>query len=156
MPKKYPTSWVRSTAEGHAESLPRADQADRLVAFEQIEQHPQRFATFAGERGIAAEHQGGVVAGGLQELAVGLDAGDAEARHAALAGAEHVAFAAQAQVLLGDAEAVLGLAHDGEARFRGLAERRAVEQEAGRVLGAAADPAAQLVELRQAEALGML
>ena len=85
-----------------------------------------------------------------------LDARDAEARHAALPRAEHVAFAAQAQILLGDAEAVLGLAHDLEARLGGLAERRPVEQQAGRALAAAADAAAQLVQLRKAEALGML
>ena len=36
------------------------------------------------------------------------------------------------------------------------AERALVEQEAGRALGAAADAAAQLMKLRQAEALGML
>ena len=87
---------------------------------------------------------------------MGLDAGEAESRHAALAGSEHVAFAAQLQVFLGDAEPVLGFAHDGEAGFRGFAERRAVEQQAGRVLGAAADAAAQLMELREAEAFRML
>ena len=85
-----------------------------------------------------------------------VEAGEAEARHADLPGAEHVAFAAQPQVLLGDAEAVLGLAHDGEPRLGGLAERRLVEQEAGRAAGAAPDAAAQLVQLRQAEALGVL
>ena len=85
-----------------------------------------------------------------------LDAGDAEAGHAALPRAEHVAFAAQSQILLGDAEAVIGLAQDRKPRFRRLAERRLVEQEAGRALGAAADAAAQLMELREAEAFGML
>ncbi len=85
-----------------------------------------------------------------------LDAGDAEARHAALARAEHVAFAAQLQIFLGDAEAVVGLAQDGEPRLGGRAERRLVEQEAGRALGAAADAAAQLMQLREPEALGVL
>src|SRR5262249_14235781 len=139
-----------------AKLLARPDQPDRLVALEQVEQHAQRLAALAGELRIAVEDQRGVVARGLQELAVRLDAGDAEAGHAALPGAEHVAFAAQAQVLLGDAKAILGLAHDGEPRLRGLAERRAEEQQAGRAFGAAADAAAQLVELGEAEALGML
>ena len=61
-----------------------------------------------------------------------------------------------AQVLLGDAEAVLGGAHDLEPGPRRLAERRVVEQEAGRPLRAAAHPAAQLVELGEAEGLGAL
>ena len=85
-----------------------------------------------------------------------LEAGDAEAGQAALPRAEHVAFAAQAQILLGDAEAVFGLAQDGEPRLGGLAERRLVEQQAGRMAGPAADAAAQLVQLREAEALGVL
>ena len=82
--------------------------------------------------------------------------GDVEAGHAALPRAEHVAFAAQLQILLGDAEAVVGLAQDRKPRLRRFAERRLVEQEAGRALGAAADAAAQLMELREAEALGVL
>ena len=60
------------------------------------------------------------------------------------------------QVFLGDAEAVLGVAQDREPRLGGFAERRLVEQQAGRVAGAAADAAAQLVQLREAEALGVL
>src|SRR5690242_11911193 len=97
-------------------SSARPDQLDRLVALEQIEQHAQRLAALAGQLRVAVEDQRGIVARGLQVLAVRLDAGDAEAGQAALPGAEHVAFAAQAQVLLGDAKTVLGLAHDGEPR----------------------------------------
>ena len=40
--------------------------------------------------------------------------------------------------------------------LRGFAQRRLVEQDAARWLGAAPDAPAQLVQLRQAEALGML
>ena len=61
-----------------------------------------------------------------------------------------------AQVLLGDDEAVLGGAHGLEPGAGGLAERRVVEQQAGRAGGAAADAAAQLVELGEAEGLGAL
>ena len=75
---------------------------------------------------------------------------------AGLAGAEHLALAAQAQILLGDAEAVLGLAHHLEARLRRRPERPLVEQEAGRGALAAADAAAQLVQLGKPEALGVL
>ena len=82
--------------------------------------------------------------------------GEAKSRRAGLADAEHLALAAQSQILLGDAEAVLGLAQDLEPRPRRFAERALVEQQAGRAAGAAPDPAAQLVQLRQAEALGVL
>ena len=85
-----------------------------------------------------------------------LDAGDAEAGQAALPRAEQVAFAAQLQIFLGDAEAVFGFAHDRQPRLGGFAERRFVEQQAGRMARAAADAAAQLVQLRKAEALGVL
>ena len=93
---------------------------------------------------------------GAEQLAVDFEARDAEARHAALARAEHVAFAAQPQILLGDAEAVLGVAHDGEPRLGGFAERRAVEQQAGRTLaargrcGRATDEAARARSARHA------
>ena len=69
---------------------------------------------------------------------------------------EHLAGAAQPQILLGDAEPVLGLAQDREPPPRHLAERRLVQQQAGRGLVAAADAAAQLVQLGEAEALGVL
>ena len=85
-----------------------------------------------------------------------LELREAEAGRARLAGAEHVALAAQAKVLLGDAEAVLGRAQDLDPRLRRLAERPLVEQEAARPPGAAADPPAQLMELREAEPLGVL
>ena len=85
-----------------------------------------------------------------------IETGDVEAGHAALPGAEHVAFAAQPQILLGDAEAVVGLAQDREPRFGGRPERALVEQQAGRMRVAAADAAAQLMQLREAEAFGVL
>ncbi len=85
-----------------------------------------------------------------------LGAGDAEARHARLAGAEDLAAAAQPEILLGDAEAVLGLAHDRQPLAGDGPERGPVEQQAGRRLVAAPDPAAQLMELGEAEALGVL
>ena len=71
---------------------------------------------------VAPEHQRGVVARGAEIFAVRFDAGDAEIGQAALPRAEHFAFAAQAQVFLGDFEAVLGVAHDGEARLGGFTE----------------------------------
>ena len=90
-----------------------------------------------------------------QPLVAG-EIGEAQLRQPALPRAEHLAGAAQPQILLGDAEPVLGLAQDREPPPRDLAERRLVQQEAGRGLVAAPDAAAQLVQLREAEALGVL
>src|SRR6185437_15669858 len=118
-----------SPKTGRDEASPRPDQRDRLVLAEQIEQLPQRLAALAGQRWIACEDQLRVVARGAEIFAVQLRARDAEAGQAALPRAEHVAFAAQPQVLLGDAEAVLGLAQDRKPCLRRLAERRPVEQE---------------------------
>src|SRR5712691_12163255 len=134
----------------------RPNEADRLVALEQIEQVAQRLPARRGERRIAREDERGVVARRPDQLAVHLDARELEPGQAGLAGAEHVAFAAQPEVFLGDAEPVLALAHDGEPRLGGVAERRLVEQQAGRMLGAAPDAAAQLMELGEPEPLGVL
>ena len=134
----------------------RLQQPDRLVALEQIEQVAQRLAARRGQIRIAREDKLRVLAGGIEQGPVHFDTRDAEARHAGLAGAEHVAFTTQAQVLLCDAEAILGLAQDFDAGLGGLAERRAVEQKTGRALTPAADSSTQLMDLRQAEALGML
>src|ERR1043165_917101 len=121
----------------------RPQQPDRLVALEQIEQVAQRLPALRCEGWIARQDELRVLARRLEQRPVHLDARDAKARHAGLAGAEHVAFAAQAQVLLGDAEAILGLPQNLDARLGGLAERRAVEQQAGRALAPAADRSAE-------------
>src|SRR6516165_3013755 len=83
------------------------------------------------ERGIARQHQRGVVARGADQLAVGLDAGDPKARHTGLPRAENVAFPAQPEIFFGDAKAVFGLAHDVEPRLSGFAQRSLVEEQAG-------------------------
>ena len=64
-------------------------------------------------------------------------------------------MAALLEVGFGDAEAVEGRGEELEAALAVRLER-AVEGDAARLAGAAPDPAAQLVELRQAEALGAL
>ena len=90
------------------------------------------------------------------QLPVHLGARDAIAGQAALPDAEHVAFAAQPQILLRDPEAVGGFADHLQPRLRHFAQRLVIEQQAGRGLRAAADPAAQLMQLREAKALGVL
>ena len=54
--------------------------------------------------GSRVEDQPRIVAGDLQQVGVDLDARHLKARRAGLAGAEQFAFAAQLQILLGDAE----------------------------------------------------
>ncbi len=136
--------------------LARPDQLDRFVFAEQIEQVAQRLAALTREAGIARQNERGVVARGAEIFAVEFEAGDAEAGQAALARAEQVAFAAQLQVFLGNAEAVFGLAQSREPRLGGFAERRLVEQQASRVAGArgrcgrAADGAARGRSVRRA------
>ena len=68
------------------------------------------------------------------------------------------AAAAQVEVDLGELEAVGRLDERLEARLRGLGQLllRARDEQAVRLLRAAADAAAQLVELREAEAVGLL
>ncbi len=87
---------------------------------------------------------------------MGAQIGEVEFLHAALAHAEHLAGAAQPQILFGDDEAVVGLAQGLQPRFRRVAQRRLINQQAGGFGAAAADAPTQLVQLRQAEAFGML
>ena len=65
----HPTAAARSTG---------ADQPDRFVPFEQIEQMAQRLAARRAQGGIARQHQRGIVARGADIFAVKLDAGDLE------------------------------------------------------------------------------
>ena len=91
----------------------------------------------------------GLVAGEQEEVLIPHQAGDAERRNPPLARAGDVARTAQPQVLLGDLEAVGRPPHDLQAPAGGLGHRALgpAHQEAGRLLGSAADAAAQLVEL---------
>src|SRR5579862_4908996 len=80
----------------------------------------------------------------------------AQRRQPALLCPEHLAAAAQPQILLRDAEPIVSLAQDRDALARHGAEWTLVEQQTGRGLAATADPAAQLVKLGEAKALGVL
>ena len=66
-----------------------------------------------------------------------------------------LARAAPAQILLGDAEPVAGCGHERQS-VQDLRILRAGEQEATRRLPCPSHAAAQLMQLRQAEALGVL
>ena len=105
-----------------------------------------------GEAAVFVEHAGGFGAGELDELHVG-EPRDLEAGEAGLLRAEELAGAAELHVGLGELEAVGRLLHQLEAGARVVAGLVA-EQQAVALVGAAADAPAELVELRESEAVG--
>src|SRR6266849_3501347 len=129
---------------------------DRLVAAKKVEERAQRLPALAFELRVAFEHQARVVMGDRDQLLVDREIGEAQARQPALPRPQHLAGAAQPQILLGDAKPVLGFAQDLETPLGDGTERRLVEEQAARRLIAAADAAAQLVQLGEAETLGVL
>src|SRR5882757_7974528 len=137
-------------------SLPRPDQRDRLIAFVEIQQTPQRFAALALQLRVVLHDPQRLVARLRYELAMDVGARDTVAGQAALPDAEYVAFATQFQVFLGNPEAVGGFPDHFQTRRRHLVERLLVEQQAGRGFRTAADPAAQLMQLREPKALRVL
>ena len=96
---------------------------DRLVAAEEVEQDAQRTATLALEVRVALEYEAGFVMGDGNQLLMSREVGQPQARQPALACPQHLAGAAQAQILLSDAKPVLGLAQDFEAALSDRAER---------------------------------
>lgn len=109
------------------------------------------------EGGIAVEKDFGGVAGHLDYRAVGGEVGEPEVEGgAALHGALDVAGTAHLHVGFGDYEAVGGLRHEFEALAGVAADVVAAHEDAVALVGAAAHASAQLVELREAEALGVL
>ena len=84
------------------------------------------------------------------------EAGVAQVARARLAQARQLALAAHPQVELGQVEAARVLAQRLQAPLPELAGLRRLEQEAVRLVAAAPDATAQLVQLREAEAVGVL
>src|SRR2546423_15451181 len=99
--------------------------------------------------GIASDQLGGRLACSAHEILVALDVGKAQQRHAALALAEILAGAAQQKVAMRDLEAIRALVDHLQAFAGAARERSAEEQDARAVARAAADAAAQLVQLRE-------
>ena len=102
-------------------------------------------------RGSSTHDLVGAVARSHEQLVVLRQPRDPEHRQAVLARAEHLAGPAQLEVDLGEPEAVALVRDRLEPR-----QRRVAEQDAERGVLAAAHPPAQLVQLRQAVALGRL
>jgi hypothetical protein len=82
------------------------------------------------------------------QLCIANEVGDAIVGQARLARAQQFAGTAQLEVALRDDEAVVGVAQHGQARLRSCAQRRLVDEHTVALRGPAADPAAQLMQLR--------
>src|SRR5262245_29832573 len=137
-------------------SSSRPEQADRFIAFEEIEQKLQRLAARGGEARVLGQYETRVVAGGSQQLRKVGHGGQAELGHPALARAEQFAAAAQLQVLLGDLETVLGGLQQFQALARSIPEWGPMKQHAVALTATAAHSAAQLVQLGEPKALRVL
>src|SRR5205814_707380 len=94
----------------------------------------------------------------LEQLAVAEEMGEAKIGETRLARAEQGSAAAQLEVDLGELEAVARLAERLQSGVRGLRQLllRAGDEQAVRLLGPATDAAAELVQLREPEAVGLL
>src|SRR5476649_2631012 len=92
----------------------------------------------------------------VQHLAIADEIDHPERRQAGLARAEEIAGAAQPEIALRDLEAVGRVGHRLQPLARLVGERVLVQQETERLMAIAADAPAQLMQLRQAEALGVL
>src|SRR5438552_14330693 len=97
-------------------------------------------------------------AGPFDEVAVGAQPREAQVAPARLPRAEQLPLAAQLEVDLGELEAVGRVAQRLQPRLRDVGQLGLVarDEQAVALLAAAADAAAQLVELREAEAVGLL
>src|SRR5690606_16332496 len=130
--------------------------ADRLFAFEKVEEGAKRLSPVRFKLRVAFDDHARIVMGGREEVFLRLDVGYPEARQTALPRTEQFARAPQSQVFLGDPETIFRFTHDLDPRLGGFAKRRLVEQETTRFVRAAADTATQLMKLGKAEPFRML
>ena len=108
--------------------LPPAQKPYRFAALENIEEQPQRLSPRAFEPGILRDDLACFVAREAQQRPMRGKISEAKTRQAGLFRAEHLAFAAQAQVFFGDAKPVLRLAHGRDPRLGALAKRHFVKE----------------------------
>src|SRR5512147_40821 len=111
---------------------------------------------FAGGLLILREQRLGGLTGLLDESCVAPEVREAQQRYAGLACAEELAGSAHHKVAPRHLETIAGLVYDFQALARGFGQRLFEEQDAVALLRATADAAPQLMELCEAEALGVL
>src|SRR5580765_4031683 len=102
---------------------------------------------------IGFDQLGGGAARRLDEHAVAAEIGEAEERVSALPLADMITRSAQLEVVTRDLESVAVLADHLDPRFRRVRQVFPEQEDADAVVRTAADPAAQLVQLGEAEAL---
>ena len=118
---------------------------------------PSRRSTAPSSSGSPSS-SGGELPRALEEVTIGAQAGEAEVGEPGLAGADELPLAADLEIALGELEAV-GRRHQRLEPLDGrLGELVPVsrDEEAVRLLGPAADAATELVQLGEAEPVGLL
>src|SRR5713226_2427729 len=115
----------------------------RRQRIEQAAQSRQLLGSFGEGEGFAARQ--------FEQFAVAQGMGDVEAALAVLAGAEEFAGAAQFEVEFGEAETVRRFHERVEPLLGLFGQRKGGNQDAVRFFSSAANPTAQLVELRESE-----
>src|SRR5476649_2202735 len=130
--------------------LPDLDEAEALFPARQELVHARR----VGQR--LREPARGLLLRRVQHVAIADEIDHPERRQAGLARAEEIAGAAQPEIALRDLEAVGRVGHRLQALARLVGERVLVQQETERLMAITANAPAQLMQLRQAEALGVL
>ena len=114
--------------------------ADRPVLPHQPQQRSHRPPSRAGQIGVAFDQPSGIALRQSPGAPSAVRHRRSEAWQPALRRADQIARAAHREVLLGDPEAVLGLAQDFQPPPAGLRQRRLVEQKAARGLAPPARP----------------
>ncbi len=110
-----------------------------------MQQDEQRFAMLAFELRIGRDNRLRLGTGELQQIGMDIELRETKPGRPDCWVPSTSPPAAQAQILLGDAKAILRLAHDLDARLGDFAERRFVEKQAGR-FGAAATDAPRAID----------
>jgi hypothetical protein len=102
------------------------------------------------------EHQLRHALNARQQVGIAHQVGHAHLRQAGLSRAEQLTGAAQLEIAARDLEAVVGLAQHAQPLASQLRQGRPIQQDAGARMLAPTDAAAQLVQLRETHALGVL
>jgi hypothetical protein len=102
--------------------LSAAEQTYRCISFEKIEARSSRFPPRLREAAVAVDEEVSVVPRRVEQGGEMFRRGDLQLLLTGLAGAEDFAGTAQAQILFGYAEAVIGFAHQGKTRARGFGQ----------------------------------
>src|SRR6185369_14540156 len=134
-----------------------AGQSQRQRVVEALAQHaPEHGVARVQELRVARHERGPGLAGFIEQWLVADQVGELQVREPGLPRPPQLAGPAQAQVGLGELEAVVRPRHLGEPLAGARAGERAGDEHAHRAVLAAADAAAELVELREPEALRVL